>query len=319
MLQKIIEAIKAFFDAIFGGGNKPAPKPTTITTPENKPKPTNPIPPQDGAETPEDEEIISIDTNEEVIVDPTEPDREFDPESKEEDVIIDQEDAKADVSKDPDAGEQNIPDDTSHVPRYMWCLDNGHGSKTAGKRSPLFTLDGEEVQFFEYEFNRDVVARIMKALDEAGVQYYNIVPEIDVDNILSTRVERANKLQSRLPKVYLSIHSNAGPALSPQDWCNDQIRGIETWFYHNSKRGQKVASIFQKHLIAETGLSDRGLKSKARGQFYVIRKTTMTAVLTENGFYNNRLEAPLLMDDKMRQKIADAHVKAILEMEANGI
>ena len=51
-----------------------------------------------------------------------------------------------------------------------WCLDNGHGKKTAGKRSPVF--DDGETQLFEYEFNRDIVRRIIIELDKVGVQYY---------------------------------------------------------------------------------------------------------------------------------------------------
>lgn len=316
MLSKFFEAIRAFFAAIFGGGskdNEPSHyRPTPIP-------PKTIVPPQDGAETQDDSDVVEIETTDEVILDPLVPDREFDPETKEEDEIISQEDASENVSNDPEAGEQNNPTSETHKPRYMWCLDNGHGSKTAGKRSPKFTLDGEEIQFLEYEFNRDIVARIMKALDEHGVQYYNVVPEVHVGNILSTRVDRANFLKSKLPKVYVSIHSNAGPAPTDKDWTNNNINGIETWFYHNSRRGQKVANAFQKHLIAETGLKDRGLKSRASGQFYVIRKTAMTAVLTENGFYNNQVEVQKLIDDKFRQKIADAHVKAILELEKNGI
>ena len=45
----------------------------------------------------------------------------------------------------------------------------------------------------------------------------------------------------------------------------------------------------------------------------------MPAVLTENGFYNNKAEALQLMREEVRQKIADAHVAAIVEIEENGI
>ena len=45
----------------------------------------------------------------------------------------------------------------------------------------------------------------------------------------------------------------------------------------------------------------------------------MPAVLTENGFYNNRFEALDLMKEEVRQQIADAHVAAIVEIEENGI
>ena len=45
----------------------------------------------------------------------------------------------------------------------------------------------------------------------------------------------------------------------------------------------------------------------------------MTAILTENGFYNNQDQCLKLLKDSVRQKIADAHVAAILEIEENGI
>ena len=209
------------------------------------------------------------------------------------------------------------PPAASHKQKFLWCLDNGHGKLTAGKRSPIF--DDGETQFFEYEFNRDIVARIIKQLEEKGVAFFNVVPEVKVGNILEERVNRTNRKKSKLPKLFVSIHANAAPAKSSKDWAPASIKGIETWYFHNSKKGQKVASIFQKHLIEETGFNNRHLKSRPDRQFYVLRKTRMTAILTENGFYNNKAEAAALMTDEVRQQIADAHVKAILEIEENGI
>ena len=45
----------------------------------------------------------------------------------------------------------------------------------------------------------------------------------------------------------------------------------------------------------------------------------MTAILTENGFYNNLSEATELLKDEIKEKIADAHVNAILEVELKGL
>ncbi|MFK7933739.1 MAG: N-acetylmuramoyl-L-alanine amidase [Saprospiraceae bacterium] len=213
----------------------------------------------------------------------------------------------------------DTPDEVleTHNARYLWCLDNGHGSLTRGKRSPLF--EDRKTRFFEYEFNRDVVARIVAKLDEVGVKYYVTVPEVDVDNYLETRVKRANEKRSILPKIFVSVHSNAAPARSANDWAPASISGIETWHFHGSKMGQKIAGVFQKHILAKTGWKNRHLKSRPNNQFYVLRKTRMPAVLTENGFYNNKLQAAELMKPAIRQKIADAHVAAILELEEKGI
>lgn len=54
-------------------------------------------------------------------------------------------------------------------------LDNGHGQETPGKRSPVWK-DG--TQLFEYEFNRDIVKRIVQKLKCAGIEHKILVPEL---------------------------------------------------------------------------------------------------------------------------------------------
>jgi N-acetylmuramoyl-L-alanine amidase len=200
----------------------------------------------------------------------------------------------------------------------MWCLDNGHGKLTKGKRSPLF--DDGETQFLEYEFNRDIVQRIAAQLKEKGIQYFEVAPDVEeIDNTLSERVERVNNYESDLPKLLVSVHCNAGPSRSREDWASDDFSGMETWFHFGSKRGEQLASIFQNHLIKATGWKDRGIKSRESNQFFILRQSEMPAILTENGVYNNKTQALELMKDSVRQTIADAHVAAIEEIEERGL
>jgi N-acetylmuramoyl-L-alanine amidase len=216
-----------------------------------------------------------------------------------------------------DVGDSSLDDITITQPRYLWLLDNGHGSEQNGKRSPHFE-DG--TRFEEWEFNRDVVRRMAKRLDRAGVQYYVVVPEDKVGSFLRERVERANKKESPLglPKIFVSVHSNA---IGLSDW-NNRASGIEVWHYPNSDSGQRLASAFQRALLKRLPeWVDRGLKSHTSGSskvFYVLGNTSMPAVLTENGFYTHEEEAKRLMTDETRQAIADAHVDAILTIEQAG-
>ena len=209
-----------------------------------------------------------------------------------------------------------VPPAPEYRARYLWCIDNGHGALSPGKRSPEYAPGR---RLLEYEFNRDISARIFRRLDVIGVSYYNVVPEVEVGNLLKERVARVNSLSSSLPKLYLSIHGNAGPAPNIDSYTDDSARGIETWYYHGSTKGRKLAAVFQKHLIQQTGLPNRHLRSKVSGQFYVLRATRMPAVLTENGFYNNRLDLPIMLTDGFRRRVAEAHVRAILEVEATGL
>jgi N-acetylmuramoyl-L-alanine amidase len=203
-------------------------------------------------------------------------------------------------------------------PRYLWCLDNGHGREQPGKRSPLFA-DG--TRFEEWECNRDIVRRIMKVLDERGVQYFQVVPEDDIGSFTRGRSERANEKESLLglPKLFVSVHANA---FGMSEWANGK-KGIETWHFPQSQNGIKLASVFQRELMKQLPTwRDRGIKSHTPGSrkiFTVLSVPTMPAVLTENGFYTDEEEAALLMTDEIRQRIAIAHINAILEVEQNGL
>ncbi|MEO0685671.1 MAG: N-acetylmuramoyl-L-alanine amidase, partial [Cyanobacteria bacterium J06649_11] len=194
---------------------------------------------------------------------------------------------------------------------FLWCLDSGHGIQAKTKKSPVLS-DG--TQFFEYEFNRDIVARIMDLLKKEGIDYFEVVPEVDADIPLAERVKRANEKESELPKIYLSVHANAGPPESNSLWTSADHRGIETWYIRGDDESQALAIIFQKHIVERTGFHNRHIKSQQTGLgFYVLRQTDMPAIMTENGFYNNKDEVRELMKDNVRQQIAEAHVAAILD------
>ena len=73
-------------------------------------------------------------------------------------------------------------------------LENGHGSQTPGKRSPIW---GDGSQLFEWEFNRDIVRRIAAMLKAEGIKFEILVPE-DNDVSLPERCRRANVIATVL-------------------------------------------------------------------------------------------------------------------------
>ena len=302
MLDKIIDFFKNLFSGFSKSKPKETPKKVVKAPPKEKPVTTTTKPPIPEPDLPADASEIKPDTATTVIVI-----------SENEPVILKPGDDPAETKIiEEETTPEPEPGKPKHKQRYLWCLDNGHGKLTAGKRSPKFENGS---RFFEYEFNRDIVKRVIEKLNEIGVKHFNVVPEVDTDNFLQGRVERANEKVSDLPKIFLSIHANA---FGNSGW--EAPKGIETWHFHNSRTGQSLARVFQKHLIAKTGWSNRKLKSyPGSKQFYVLRNTNMPAVLTENGFYTNKEECALLMKSEIRQKIANAHVDAILEIEKNGI
>jgi len=200
--------------------------------------------------------------------------------------------------------------------KYIWLLDPGHGGlidgkyQTRGKRSPAFP-DGSIL--YEGVFNRDIAARIKALCDAEGIECENIVnSEHDVP--LATRVSRANSRHAADPRCrYISIHANG--------WGDgvtfNSAHGASLYHYMTSRVGKEMATALLKHIVQETGLRSRGVKANMSwGNFYVLRKTSMPAILSENGFMTNLEDATNLMKDDFRQKVAAAHFKFIKEMES---
>ena len=141
MLEKITNFFRTFLETIFGGLRSlflPKEREVVVIT---EPDPEDLVP-QDGGDMPQDT-IVTIDTNiEEIVAVPEEIEETPPPE-------ISPIDNKPEPIPEPEVPEPTIPKQ-----RFLWCLDNGHGKLTAGKRSPKLK-DGN--RFFEYEFNRIIV------------------------------------------------------------------------------------------------------------------------------------------------------------------
>jgi N-acetylmuramoyl-L-alanine amidase len=214
--------------------------------------------------------------------------------------------------------------------KRFWILDPGHGPRTVGKRSPMLP-DGR--RFYEYHFTREVTKNLIRLLQDEGVSYAVTVPlgDRDVGNDLPRRTNFENNYPAEYPKAFLSIHSNAGKVPDPyNDWSS--ANGIETWHYfrpgNSEHHGKQFARVFQKHLVEEFRLKDRGLKftddtkinpetGKKYTQLWVLRKTFSPAVLVEIGFYNNLEEVQLLLDPTTPERAAKALFAAMVEIENN--
>ena len=193
-------------------------------------------------------------------------------------------------------------------------LDNGHASTTPGKRSPKLE-DGS--QFFEYEFNRDIVRRIAEKLNDLGVSYRILVPEVDEDIKLTERARRANEICNEYGKencIFISIHANA--AGNGSEWKN--ARGWSVWTTKGNTKSDHIATVFYEEaekILPKCNMTLR--KDMTDGDhdyeenFTVIYKTICPAILTENLFMDNKTDVQFLMSDTGRNKIAQIHVNAI--------
>lgn len=193
---------------------------------------------------------------------------------------------------------------------YTLLIDNGHGSNTPGKRSPL--LEDGRSRLFEWEFTRRVAQRIVELAPQYDIKPVILVPEDD-DVALSARATRANNYIRNHPGekcVLVSIHGNA--AGNGSSWMS--ARGWEAWTTVGKTNSDKLAEclynaarkFFPSDTKFRTDKSD-GDQDK-ENNFTVIYKAACPAVLTENFFYDNQDDCRYMLSYEGIDAIARAHL-----------
>lgn len=192
---------------------------------------------------------------------------------------------------------------------YTLLLDPGHGKDTPGKRSPKF-LTGQQLQ--EWQFSRQVVAKIVELAPKFGLKAVNLVHE-ENDITLTERALRANQYIKQNPGekcILLSVHGNA--AGNGSQWMS--ARGWEAWTTVGKTKSDTLAEflyeaatfVFPEGTKLRTDRSD-GDKDKEKN-FTVIYKAVCPAVLTENFFYDNKEDCTYMMSEYGIDAIARVHL-----------
>jgi len=174
-------------------------------------------------------------------------------------------------------------------------LDPGHGGSDPGA-----------VRGTVHESNLNlIVARKLRDLLE---RYSDVRVYMTRDSdVFVGLVDRA-ALSNDVGGIFLSIHHNAATATS--------AHGIETYYLASSHdvgrslTSRNFADILQRHLLARTGRSDRGVRT---ANFSVLRNSTNPAALVELGFMSNQSEFATLTRADYQWRAASAMFYAILE------
>ena len=203
-------------------------------------------------------------------------------------------------------------------------LDCGHGMNdtTKGKYSPM--LDSSEFnlrdltvyqnRFREGNFNRLIGQRLERMLKDAGFEVH-IVNDSYKDNSLKDRVNKANQIAAKYGKancIYISIHSNAaGNGIA---WNN--ATGVSVHCCRkSSEKSKRLAQLIYKHVLDKGYNGNRSIPKDHiwYNDFFVLKNTTMPAVLVENLFYDNKSDLKKLMSDEHRDVILSYLYNGILE------
>jgi len=201
----------------------------------------------------------------------------------------------------------------SNPSNYHWIIDCGHGRLTKGKRSPVLPEGG---QLLEYKYTGAIGLEVSRELDRLNIDHSLVPPNQEVvANHLKYSVDFANNYATSKPKIFISIHGNAGPVKNATTDWSTSFSGIEVWHFTPSLIGRKLAMVFQNSLVNKLQWRNRGIKSKKEKQFYVLRKTNMPSALLEIGFYNNLRECRLMIRPSVQKEIAEGVIDGIKRIE----
>lgn len=169
------------------------------------------------------------------------------------------------------------------------ALDCGHGVRCAnGKHDIGARGNGKQEDDLVLELGNLIESKLMKL----GHKIVKVRPlsAISVSDSLQKRCHKANVSKC---DIFVSLHFNA---------LNGRVGGSEV--FAASKAGSAIASSVLDEIV-ELGFYDRGVKP---ANFWVIRNTTMPAILIECCFIDNAKDMALYNANKM----ADAIVSGLV-------
>ncbi|MEO1792934.1 MAG: N-acetylmuramoyl-L-alanine amidase, partial [Cyanobacteria bacterium J06629_19] len=180
--------------------------------------------------------------------------------------------------------------------RFTVVLDPGHGGRDPG----AVGINGLQ----EKQVVNDITPQVAAILRQQGVNVV-LTRSSDVEVDLAPRVQIAERANA---SIFVSIHANAISMSRPD------VNGLET--FYSSAAGQRLANTVHSTVLSEMGMRDRRVRS---ARFYVIRRTSMPAILVETGFVTGAEDAPNLADPAWRERMSRAIARGILLHLQRGI
>ena len=172
----------------------------------------------------------------------------------------------------PTPAPTNTP--TPEPPKYVVCVDAGHGGKDGGA---VLRVDGTDKRV-EKKDNLRMAKWFRDALEEYGIRVV-MTREDDTFLELSERTDIANEADA---DVLISFHRNSFDGRS-------DVGGVEFWIH--SSKPEKARLLAQGMLDAITevgGMNDRGVKygriDNTKEDYAINKRAEMTSMIVELGF-----------------------------------
>ena len=207
--------------------------------------------------------------------------------------------------------------------KYKVALDAGHGINTSGKRTPALTqsliMDGKTYKtgetIREREFNQRIMKLVEKELDRiSDIEYIECVGAITEDTTLANRVKKANNSKADL---FVSIHANALTSA----WQEKAYGLVSIHTQNSSTKAKTLAKNCYNYLSKDVkwysnGATKYGVRTDidlTGSTYYVLRNTSMPAVLLELGFMDSINDVKVMITDEFAKNCAKAIAKGICD------
>jgi N-acetylmuramoyl-L-alanine amidase len=169
-------------------------------------------------------------------------------------------------------------------------VDPGHGGSDPGAVG--------KSGFTEKEVTLAISTELQKLLEASQAKV--VMTRTTDRDVHSKQASDVQELQSRVniansarADVFVSIHIDS--------FTDATASGTTTYFYSKSKRDALLASQIQQSMVNQLGLLNRGFHEN---NFYVLKHTTIPAVLAEVAFISNPTEENLLQRTDFVKKAA---------------
>lgn len=182
-------------------------------------------------------------------------------------------------------------------------LDRGHGVDTFGKESP----DG---LYKEWRWCNEFCKDLKALLETNGFNVYFIEEDYEYDMPLSDRAYLANEyFKLHKESVLVSVHTNAYGST----W--NSASGFRVYSYSKESEGYKLGQEYLK--VGDNLLSPYRIKVQMQPNiepsFYILRKTKMPALLTENLFHTNKKDLAFIQSYSGRDTLLQVHLKSLIQ------
>ncbi|MCO5386270.1 N-acetylmuramoyl-L-alanine amidase [Desulfosporosinus sp.] len=186
--------------------------------------------------------------------------------------------------------------------RYVVMLDPGHGGYDPGAVSSQ--------GIYEKSINLKIAQKVKEMLMPSGIDVF-LTREEDLDYVpngvkgkttkkqidLNHRIEMAKEEKA---DIFVSLHVNAT--------LTGQNSGAETFYHYKSESGKRLAELIQQEMIKINGMNRRIAKP---GDFYIIKNTSMPAVIVEVGYLSSTKEQKKLQQTWYQEQLSRAIAKGI--------